>query len=124
MIIQIVHVELNQTSPTRQQPGRKRPVIPPRPPARQLNKQTMLDREQFPEKLHLPERVVQSDSSIQRESVDGEYVYPNGVVDSNRGQSSEDQPWEVVQLRNHDIDPPPHTRRHGHEYLTLYVNND
>ncbi len=94
-------------------------MVPPRPHGRQTNKP-----------LSLPETVNQSECSIQRESVDGEYVCPNGVVNveavRGRGRSSSDQPrGEVVQLRNHDIAPPTHmTQGDRHGYLTLYMTSD
>lgn len=101
----------NETTPT----TKRKPLVPPRPPGRQPNKPHLL--------YTLKQTGDQSECSIQRESVDGEYVCPNVLVDVTtfRGQRSR----EVIQLLNQDIAPPPHAAQRDNDgYLTLYMTSD
>lgn len=106
-----IQVGSNETTPTRE--AKRKPLVPPRPPGRQA-------------KPHLltPD---QSECSMQRESIDGEYVCPNGFVDFRtfRVQSCSRE-REVVQLINQEIAPPPNTAtvRDSKGYLTLYMTPD
>ncbi len=100
---------LQDTTPTRQ--GKKKPVVPPRPHKRQNRSHT----------LNTPD---QSECSIQRESVDGEYVCPNALVNIRTFRSQSSSEGEVIQVDNQDIAMSPNTAalRDSKGYLTLYMS--